>query len=220
MKEIVKIKKGIDFLIESAFHNESLIQPNIIFEELGQDTNLQLLYFCVNNLQHPPLMSESEINDFIDENVKLAKEIQPNTLKQSLKLLENLELSDLDRAIGTLLFENRTALNFTDYNNSRKIIYESILNKVKTPALNLDEFDPKDVQFVKEYIENPEEKVKQICNECIAILDEKICDDNIDAETKLLVLQTKTKLLENQINCKFQPENVIDLLNLKKNLIQ
>jgi len=219
MKEIVKIKKGLDFLIESAFHNQDIVQPKLIFEEIAQDKNLQILYFCVNNFQHPPLMNESEINDFIDENIKLAKEVESTILSESLSSVKELELSELDQAIGTILFETRTAINFTKYNKSRKIVYESILNKIKPSGLDLSEFDEKDVQFVKEYIENPQEKVKQICNECIAVLDEKLSDDNLDNETKLLVFETKTKLLENQINCKFQPENVIDLLKLKKNLI-
>lgn len=220
MKEIVKIKKGLDVLIEGAFRDKSAIQPSLIFEELSQDKNLQLLYFCVNNLQNPPLMAESEIGDFIDENIKLAQQIETGLLQESAKSVKDLNLSELDEAIGLVLFENRSALNFTSYNKSRKLIHESISNKVKTPSIDLQEYDQTDIEFVKEYIENPEEKVKQICKECISILDEKLADDTIDNETKLLVFETKTKLLENQLNAKIEPQNVIDLLMLKKNLIQ
>lgn len=219
MKELVKIKKGLDLLIESSFQNQETINPSLIFEELASDKNLQILYYCVNNFQHPPMMAENEISDFIEENIKLASEIDSTVLKEASKNVEKLELSDIESAIGVILFETKNALNFTKYNASKKLIFESIAKKVKQPELDLSQFDPKEVQFVQSYIKNPQEAYKTICNECLDVINAKLNETEIDTETETLLYQTKIKLLENQINCKFLPENVIDILNLKKNLI-
>lgn len=219
MKELVKIKKGLDLLIETSFNNQETINPSLIFEELSSDKNLQLLYYCVNNLQHPPMMVESEVADFIEENIKLASQIDSSILTEASKSVSELELSEIESAIGMVLFETRNAINFTKYNASKRLILETILNKTKQSDLDLSSFDAKDVEFVKSYIKNPEESYKSVCNECLSIIDNKLNETDLDVETESLLYQTKIKLLENQINCKFLPENVIDILNLKKNLI-
>lgn len=218
MKNIINIKKAIDILLESSYQNKDSDKFKIIFEELSKDENLQLLYFCINNLQNPPLMEESEVEDFINENIKLASTINLKNIEK-INNISKVNLSEMDTAIQTVLFEERNAINFVEFNKSKKLIHENIIKKIKTPNINLEEFDPKDVQFIKEYIDNPKEKYEEICNDCLSILNEKLTDETLDADTKFLIYETKTKILENQINCKFSPENVIDILNLKKNLI-
>lgn len=217
MKEFIKIKKGLDNVIQESFKNnkETL---KLVFEELSNNKDLQLLYWCVDNLENPPVLSESEINDFIDENIKLSKQINPTLLESLSNQLENVVLSELEQCINKVLFEERNALNFVDYNNSRKKLFESIANKTKTPSIDLKNFSAQDVEFINKYIQEPEQTYAEVCKECIDILNQQLTE-NLDVDSKLLIFQTKEKILESQIKREFLPENVIDILNLKNNLL-
>ena len=217
MKDLVKIKNGLDGLIKESYLTENKQQTKEIFQQLSENDDLKTLYYCINNLQNPPELNENEIVEFIDENVKLAKTIKDvhfDGLASKLKV----ELTDLDQNINTVLFENKTIYNFAEYSTAKNRIIESIKEKRRPIDLNLSEYSEEDVQFINKIIENPEPVFQNLCNECLDVLNQKLESEN-DLNTKLLIYETREKILKSQINFKFSPENVIEILNLKQDLL-
>lgn len=219
MSQIIKIKKGIDNLLQESYLNkESNNNSKLILEELANDKNLQILYYSVNNLENPPVLEESEIEDFINENIKFSKQVDKKYLVELASKLNNLELTDLEKSINMVLFEERNALNFTEYNNSKKTIFENIRAKSKSTALDLSQYSEEEVSFVKTFMESPEKIFKQISEECLSILDSKLNQES-DDETKMLIYKTKEKIYESHLRNNFDTSNLISLISLKNNLI-
>ncbi len=219
MSQIIKIKKGIDNLLQESYLNkESNNNSKLILEELANDKNLQILYYSVNNLENPPVLEESEIEDFINENIKFSKQVDKKYLVELASKLNNLELTDLEKSINMVLFEERNALNFTEYNNSKKTIFENIRAKSKSTALDLSQYSEEEVSFVKTFVESPEKIFKQISEECLSILDSKLNQES-DDETKMLIYKTKEKIYESHLRNNFDTSNLISLISLKNNLI-
>jgi len=219
MSQIIKIKKGIDNLLQESYLNkESNNNSKLILEELANDKNLQILYYSVNNLENPPVLEESEIEDFINENIKFSKQVDKKYLVELASKLNNLELTDLEKSINMVLFEERNALNFTEYNNSKKTIFENIKAKSKSTALDLSQYSEEEVSFVKTFMESPEKIFKQISEECLSILDSKLNEES-DDETKMLIYKTKEKIYESHLRNNFDTSNLISLISLKNNLI-
>lgn len=219
MSQIIKIKKGIDNLLQESYLNkESNNNSKLILEELANDKNLQILYYSVNNLENPPVLEESEIEDFINENIKFSKQVDKKYLVELASKLNNLELTDLEKSINMVLFEERNALNFTEYNNSKKTIFENIRAKSKSTALDLSQYSEEEVSFVKTFMESPEKIFKQISEECLSILDSKLSQES-DDETKMLIYKTKEKIYESHLRNNFDTSNLISLISLKNNLI-
>lgn len=219
MSQIIKIKKGIDNLLQESYLNkESNNNSKLILEELANDKNLQILYYSVNNLENPPVLEESEIEDFINENIKFSKQVDKKYLVELASKLKNLELTDLEKSINMVLFEERNALNFTEYNNSKRTIFENIKSKSKNVGLDLSQYSEEEVSFVKTYMESPEKIFKQISEECLSILDSKLNEES-DDETKMLIYKTKEKIYESHLRNNFDTSNLISLISLKNNLI-
>ena len=218
MSEFIKIKKGLDILLENYFNSTDKKEASVLFSELKENKDLQILYYAASNLQNPPKLNEEEIEDFITENVNLCKEINRGSLDKYLTKLNGVTLSPLEKSINTVLFEERNALNFTDYNSSKKMIAENIKKKSINPEQILEGYSSEEVLIAKEYAKNPGQVLKNLCNECIEVLDGKLKED-LDTDTKLLIYQTKERLYEAQINSKTDPKSVIELLTLKKNLL-
>lgn len=219
MSQIIKIKKGIDNLLQESYLNkESNNNSKLILEELANDKNLQILYYSVNNLENPPVLEESEIEDFINENIKFSKQVDKKYLVELASKLKNLELTDLEKSINMVLFEERNALNFTEYNNSKRTIFENIKSKSKKVGLDLSQYSEEEVSFVKTYMESPEKIFKQLSEECLSILDSKLNEES-DDETKMLIYKTKEKIYESHLRNNFDTSNLISLISLKNNLI-
>ncbi len=217
MKELVKIKNSLDLLIENAYLKGDKEQTKNIFEELKQNSDLQLLYYCINNIQNPPKLSENEISEFIDENIKLAKTINVDNFTDLSEKLDSIELSDFDKNIDKVLFETKTAFNFSEYSKAKSQLCESIKEKSRPIELNLSDFAEEDVNFVKNLLQNPETVFNGLCKECLDVLDQRLID--ADLNTKILIHETKEKILKSQIKFEFSPENVIEILNLKQDLL-
>lgn len=218
MKDLVKIKNKLDDLIKESYLSENKEQTKAIFQELSENTNLKILYYCVNNLQNPPVLNESEIVEFIDENVKLAKTINSVDLKRLASELKDVELSILDEQINTVLFSTKDAFNFAEYSGAKTGIFEAIKSKRRPTTLNLSEYSEEDLEFVKKVISDPEPVFQNLCKECLDVLEQKL-ETEADLNTKLLIYETREKILQSQINFKFSPENVIEILNLKNDLL-
>lgn len=218
MIQFVKIKKALDNSIEQSFLTENKVQLKEAFGEIKTNKDLQLLYYCINNLQNPPKMDESEIKEFIEENIKLAKQVKLEELSILAEKLENEKLTSVEEDINLVLFSEKSAFNLLEYNQAKKNIIESIRNKVKPVDLDLNEFSTEDVAFVKTLIDKPEETFKNLCQECLDILNAKL-NEEVDLNTKLLIYETREKIFKSQIDFKFLPENVIEILNLKNDLI-
>jgi hypothetical protein len=218
MSEFIKIKKGLDILLENYFNSTDKKEASVLFSELKENKDLQILYYAASNLQNPPKLDDNDIEDFITENVNLCKEINRGSLEKYLTKLNGVNLSPLEKSINTVLFEERNALNFTEYNSSKKMIAENIKKKSINPEQILEGYSSEEVLLAKEYAKNPSQVLKNLCNECIEVLDGKLKED-LDTDTKLLIYQTKERLYEAQINSKTDPKSVIELLTLKKNLL-
>lgn len=219
MKDLVKIKNSLDNLIQEAYLTDDKNQLKTVFDELKNDRDLQVLYYCINNLQNPPKLNESEIKDFIEVNVKLAKEIDVAKFESLISKLSDVNLSEKDKSIDQVLFESADAFNFLEHSKAKSIICESIREKNKTFDIDLNEFPVEDVEFVKNVINDPESVFQTLCKECLDVLDEKLANET-DLNTKLLIYETREKILQSQINFKFSPENVIEILNLKEDLLK
>lgn len=219
MNNIVKIKKGIDILLENYYNSTEKNEAAKLLSELKSDKDLQILYFCVGNLQNPPKLSPSDIEEYITENINLCKQIDRKKLERYTNVLNGIELSNLEKSINTVLFEERSAINFLEFNASKKMIMENIEKQSKTVDELLEGYSKEEVEIAKEYAKNPQELLKNICEQCISVLDEKLNTGNLDTDTKLMIYQTKEKIYETQIKCKTDPKNVIDLLTLKQNLL-
>jgi hypothetical protein len=218
MSEFIKIKKGLDILLENYFNSTDKKEASVLFSELKENKDLQILYYAASNLQNPPKLDDNDIEDFITENVNLCKEINRGSLEKYLTKLNGVNLSPLEKSINTVLFEERNALNFTEYNSSKKMIAENIKKKSINPEQILEGYSSEEVLLAKEYAKNPGQVLRNLCNECIEVLDGKLKED-LDTDTKLLIYQTKERLYEAQINSKTDPKSVIELLTLKKNLL-
>ena len=218
MSEFIKIKKGLDILLENYFNSTDKKEASVLFSELKENKDLQILYYAASNLQNPPKLDDNDIEDFITENVNLCKEINRGSLEKYLTKLNGVNLSPLEKSINTVLFEERNALNFTEYNSSKKMIAENIKKKSINPEQILEGYSSEEVLLAKEYAKNPGQVLRKLCNECIEVLDGKLKED-LDTDTKLLIYQTKERLYEAQINSKTDPKSVIELLTLKKNLL-
>lgn len=219
MNNIVKIKKGIDILLENYYNSTEKEGAAKLLGELKSDKDLQILYFCVGNLQNPPKLSPSDIEAYITENVTLCKQIDRKKLERYTNVLNGIELSELEKSINTVLFEERNAINFLEFNQSKKMVVENIEKKSKTLDEILEGYSVEDVTIAKQYASNPQNLLKSLCEECIGALDEKLNNKDLDTDTKLMIYQTKEKIYETQINSKADPRNVIDLLTLKNNLL-
>lgn len=219
MKDIVKIKKGIDILLENYYTSTDKKEASVLLSELKSNKDLQILYLCVGNLQNPPKLSPSDIEEYITENINLCKQIDRKSLERYTSVLNGVSLSELEKSINTVLFEERSALNFFEFNQSKKMVVENIERKSKTMDELFEGYSKEDVTIAKEYAENPQNLLKTLCEDCIKTLDEKLTNGNLDTDTKLMIYQTKEKIYETQIKCKADPQNVIDLLTLKKNLL-
>ena len=219
MNNIVKIKKGIDILLENYYNSTEKENAAKLLGELKSDKDLQILYFCVGNLQNPPKLSPSDIEAYITENVTLCKQIDRKKLERYTNVLNGIELSELEKSINTVLFEERNAINFLEFNQSKKMVVENMEKKSKTLDEILEGYSVEDVAIAKQYVSNPQNLLKSLCEECIGALDEKLNNKDLDTDTKLMIYQTKEKIYETQINSKADPKNVIDLLTLKNNLL-
>lgn len=219
MKDLVKIKNSLDNLIQEAYLTDDKTQLKTVFDELKDNRDLQVLYYCINNLQNPPKINESEIKDFIAVNVKLAKEIDTTKFQSLTAKLSDVDLSEKDKSINQVLFESENAFNFLEHSKAKSIIFESIKEKNKNFDIDLNQFPVEDVEFVKNIINNPEPVFQSLCKECLDVLDQKLADET-NLNTKLLIYETREKILQSQINFKFSPENVIEILNLKEDLLK
>jgi hypothetical protein len=220
MFELLKIKKGIDVLLENSYKKSDKSATQLIFESIGEDKNVQILYFCATNLESPPKLSDEEIEEFINENIILGKSIEKTNLKKYTRTLSKVELSPLEQAINTILFENRTALNFTNYNESRAMVVEHIKSKNKILSENLTEYSSEDILFAKMYANDPDGTYKNICEDCIGILDEKLTSDDVENDVKILIYRTKERIYESQIKEGPLVKNVLEMLKLKEELLQ
>jgi hypothetical protein len=218
MNQIIKIKKGIDNLLQESYLNKESNSSKLILEEIANNKNLQILYYTVNNLENPPALQESEIEDFINENIKFSNSIDKSDLKGLSSKLNNLELTDLEKSISIVLFEERNALNFVEYNESKKMIYEHIKSKNVKNNLDLSQFSEEELSLAKNFIDNPETVFKQISEECLSVLDNKL-NEASDDETKMLIYKTKEKIYETQLKNQYEVDNLINLISLKNSLI-
>jgi hypothetical protein len=218
MNQIIKIKKGIDNLLQESYLNKESNSSKLILEEIANNKNLQILYYTVNNLENPPALQESEIEDFINENIKFSNSIDKSELKGLSSKLNNLELTDLEKSISIVLFEERNALNFVEYNESKKMIYEHIKSKNVKNNLDLSQFSEEELSLAKNFIDNPETVFKQISEECLSVLDNKL-NEASDDETKMLIYKTKEKIYETQLKNQYEVDNLINLISLKNSLI-
>jgi hypothetical protein len=218
MNQIIKIKKGIDNLLQESYLNKESNSSKLILEEIANNKNLQILYYTVNNLENPPALQESEIEDFINENIKFSNSIDKSDLKGLSSKLNNLELTDLEKSISIVLFEERNALNFVEYNESKKMIFEHIKSKNVKNNLDLSQFSEEELSLAKNFIDNPETVFKQISEECLSVLDNKL-NEASDDETKMLIYKTKEKIYETQLKNQYEVDNLINLISLKNSLI-
>jgi hypothetical protein len=218
MNQIIKIKKGIDNLLQESYLNKESNSSKLILEEIANNKNLQILYYTVNNLENPPALQESEIEDFINENIRFSNSIDKSDLKGLSSKLNNLELTDLEKSISIVLFEERNALNFVEYNESKKMIYEHIKSKNVKNNLDLSQFSEEELSLAKNFIDNPETVFKQISEECLSVLDNKL-NEASDDETKMLIYKTKEKIYETQLKNQYEVDNLINLISLKNSLI-
>jgi hypothetical protein len=218
MNQIIKIKKGIDNLLQESYLNKESNSSKLILEELANNKNLQILYYTVNNLENPPALQESEIEDFINENIKFSNSIDKSDLKGLSSKLNNLELTDLEKSISVVLFEERNALNFIEYNESKKMIFEHIKSKNAVNSLDLSQFSEEEIALAENFINNPEIVFKQISEECLSVLDNKL-NEASDDETKMLIYKTKEKIYETQLKNQYEVDKLINLISLKNSLL-
>jgi hypothetical protein len=220
MLQLLKIKKGIEILLEDSYKKSDKNATQMIFESISKDKDVQALYYCATNLETPPKLVDADIDDFINENIILGKSVDKEKLKRYTKILNEVSLTPLEQAINTILFEDRNALNFEHYNESRNMVVENIKSKNKMLTENVAEYSSEDVIFAKMYANDPEGTFENVCNECIGILNEKLLSENVSDDVKILIYRTKEQIRESQIKKSFLVEDILEVLKLKQNLLQ
>ena len=96
------------------------------------------------------------------------------------------------------------------------------IRSLKTPNvknnLDLSQFSEEELSLAKNFIDNPETVFKQISEECLSVLDNKL-NEASDDETKMLIYKTKEKIYETQLKNQYEVDNLINLISLKNSLI-
>lgn len=215
----VKIKKAIDESLNVFFLSEDKKNTSILLNELSKDKDIMKAYVAINNIENPPQIPTDTIKDFLQENLKLVSGLKNKENKETLKKFQTeIEQGSLYDFIETFLFEERNALNFDKHIKAEKFIIEHITCKISSQTENiLQGLNEEDKKSCLNYIANPKEHQEKLIDECLNILSEKVQNEN-DLETKLLIYETKDKLMQEKIN-KDSTKNVIDFLTLKNNLL-
>lgn len=209
---VIQVKNKIDEILNESFLESNNGNVKELLQNLSQDKECAKIYLAINNLQYPQYIPDTSLDEYLTETKKLIEGID---FKRFKKLGKNIDLQStfIQKQIEVYLFENKNAINFSEYLIAEKEIKKHIVeqNKILSESV-LNPLSQEERKQVEEFSENPDVLIEAVKKDCLNILNEKLRENDLDKETKLLIYETKDKINESK--------NVIDLLILKNSLLE
>lgn len=231
MKNYAILVQNLENLLAESFESQNKSKAIKILKEIKGNTKLKFLYTLVENLTNGTVQPQ-EVDSFINENIKVAKRIDFSCFDKLVKSNSKKPENKLINAIGTVLFENKTIFNISDYNNAYEIVKNQLvdrnsveLNKkaqiteIKKSSITLDK---EDRTLLESFInlstdEDRQSFFKSLIGEGVTALDTHI-GKTTDVNTKLKLYETKD-MLHSLVFDENHVEKMVKVHELKKELL-
>ncbi len=220
MKKISNIKTTFDNLFLESYEKKNNRLFGKLMKAFSNSEKIKKYYVLTENLLSTQLESESQIEEFINLNIREAKTIPIDEIEkfsESLPINEEIQQNPLLESVCMVLFETKNWLNFHSYECAYKDVVQHLQSNIKKQEkkVNLSE---EEKTLLESVLKNPKEKGKETINECLEILNNESsqCHDN---ETLLKIFETKERLYKMLINDDIGYQTVVDLLKFKSQLL-
>lgn len=230
MKNYALITEGINNILLESYTNKDKKKTQQILKEIKSNKPLKYLITIVNNLKNGEVQPMF-VDDFINENIKTAKEMDFSSFDKILKESKS-ESNELLENIGIILFEEKTVFNLSKYTKAYNVVKthlveantwkENITGKLKTLSTDYSKLGDEDKKLFESFIKaNTSEKqaiYSSTKEECLKILKEHIKHSS-DNTMKLKLYETKDMILNLSENSDSYIKNMVKLHELKKDLL-
>jgi hypothetical protein len=182
----------------TAYIKEGKEEAGLLNMAIKQDKNLSNYWLIMNNLQEGECKQE-DVSMFINENIALMKSVDMTRINEMAAKFPDPEYTDVEMAINTLLFENKTPANIQRFIDANGLLHSHLVgNREKSQriaTLNETLANLTEHKIIKEYLE---------CNDRETFMENKkreateylnsLLENETDRETKLLIFENLHKI--------------------------
>jgi len=212
-----------DLLVEMHNTENNKLMKELL-NEFKTNKSLANLHSIVENFKS--IVSPELIDTFISENQKLAKEINLKPLKESINTIE-LNPSEFDKALNTILFERKTATNLNTYLEAYATVKNTLTENYNNDLKNkeavsrlttlTESMDEDTLSLVTSILKTDMSSVlKEQINETIEVVNNLIKEET-DVNKKLEYYKVKDSLYETTKEPNYESLSLI--FELKKHLL-
>lgn len=230
---ITYVKKAFDLMLVEAIQNKNKELTKKLTTALKEDKSFAKAYMLIHNLEQGVESKTYDVDSFIQENRKVAKGLNLESIKQ-FKL--NINKKDMSKQfpilehINVVLFKEVTPYNLSTVTESIEVV-KNHLTEIKERGTKLDievleekySLLPKeDQQFILEcYKSSPEQIEEMFSGKQKAIISKlkTILEQTENTEDKLLIFETKEKVQDLKFDSNNFAQTLIEMYSLEKEII-
>lgn len=229
----ILFKKAFDQRLMESINTKDKQGLSLLIESLKKEQPLNELYYLISSIMLPDLDDEHYVGQYID-NLKLVSKDLISKLSlyesffKSFSTSKDLELTDFEKSIQTLLFEKNTPYNVKAKTDAYKMIYEHISNHI-THKKHIEDSENK-LQEYSKLVESLNPEYKQVLKSFLLSEQKDVEFNKVKSET-IDYLIDKMETFDNpevikeaviKINkIKYDPnsyvEHIVEFLNLTSN---
>lgn len=188
----IKLKKLIDIETQTLLESNS---PQFAdYVSFLKDSQIGDYWSLINNLETSSFGTIEEAKAFIQESINMAKAIDTKPVIKIAKRKDEPLYSELDLAINTVLFEQKTPRTLQNHMLAEAKVASHLVNNHKSQMM-LEQADAIENPTLREYLLAEDENVffEAKRAKAIQVLDAQLSETN-DPQTKCLIYEAKEKI--------------------------